>query len=456
MAKDSSGLPPRNVIFTAVIAALGGLLFGYDTGIISGALLFIRPDFELGSFEAGLVVSAVTLGAIFGALAAGQLADTYGRRRMILIAAVLFTIGSVACAFAPGTIVLVVARLALGLAIGLASATAPVYISEIAPKEWRGRMVTLFQLAITVGILLANIVALALSESKDWRLMLGLGAIPAVALGIGMFKMPRSPRWLVMIGELDEARTELRTLRGDEAEADAEIEQIREDLEADEKAGGNFRDLLQPVVKAALVVGIGLAVLQQVTGINTVIYYAPTIFQNAGIDSASTAILASVGVTLVNVLVTIYSLRLLDRHGRKTLLFIGVSGMVLSLLALGLAFQLDGDAKSIISIVSLVAYIASFAFSLGPIFWLLNAEIYPQSVRGRASGVGTMANWTANFAVSLTFLPLIAALGNTPTFWLYAVIGMVTLWFVKAFVPETKGRTLEEIEGEFRRRSVRT
>jgi len=444
---------PRNVVLTAVVAALGGLLFGYDTGVISGALLFIQQDFTLTAFEKGLVVSAVTLGAIFGAAGAGQLADRYGRRMMILAAAAIFIAGSLVSAVAPSAVVLVIARLGVGVAIGLASATAPVYISEIAPKEFRGRMVTLFQLAITVGILLANIVDLALSPSEAWRWMLGLGAIPAIGLAIGMARMPRSPRWLVMIGELDEARTELRMLRGTDDAADTEMEEIELELEREAAAGG-WKDLLAPATKAALIVGIGLAVLQQVTGINTVIYYAPTIFQLAGIDGATSAIFASVGVTAINVTTTVAALWLINLYGRKSLLYAGVSGMVVALSALGFAFTMDGGSgEATIAVISLCVYIACFAFSLGPIFWLLNAEIYPQNVRGRASGVGTMGNWTANFAVSLTFLPLLQALGNSATFFLYAGIGVVTLIFVRALVPETKGRSLEEIEGIFRKRA---
>jgi sugar porter (SP) family MFS transporter len=444
----------RNVFLTATIAGLGGLLFGYDTGVIAGALLFVEHDFHLSSFESGMVVAAVPVGAIFGALIAGGLADRYGRRRMILIAAVVFILGAVASGLAPGTVVLVIARVIIGGAIGLASAACPVYISEVAPPEFRGRLVTLFQLAVTIGILVAYLVGLALAGAKDWRLMLALGATPALVLGIGMWYMPQSPRWLVMIGEPDEARSTLRYLRGKghEEALEDELQEIRASLT--QQAGG-YRELLHPVVRAALIVGVGLAILQQITGINTVIYYAPKIVQEAGIGSDSSAILASVGVGVVNVGFTVFSFWLLNRFGRRGLLMAGVGGMVIALAGLGLSFEISGssDVKVVLAVLCLMVFVASFAISLGPIFWLLNAEIYPLRLRSKAAGIGTMANWLFNFIVSLTFLTLLVALGQSGTFFLYAGIGVLTLIFVYFLVPETKGKTLEDIEEGWRKRA---
>jgi sugar porter (SP) family MFS transporter len=440
----------RNVVLTAAIAGLGGLLFGYDTGVIAGALLFIKTDFDLGSFTQGLVVAAVPIGAVAGAAIAGPAADTYGRRLMILIAAAVFIVGALASAAAPGVEVLVVARIVIGVAIGLASAAAPVYISEVAPPESRGRLVSFFQLAVTIGILVAYLVSLAFDASESWRWMLGLGCVPALALGFGMLRMPQSPRWLVMHGDNFAARATLAKIRVDDPDTiDRELEEIEESLEVEHP--GSWRDLLEPAVKAALVVGVGLAILQQVTGINTVIYYAPTIVEYTGIGSSSASILASIGVGVVNVAATILALYLLDRAGRRTLLMIGVSGMVIGLTALGAAF-LGGGASTLATIVaigSLMLYVAAFAISLGPIFWLLNAEIYPLAVRSKAAALGTMANWTFNFIVSLTFLLLIDSLGKTGAFWLYAAIGLFTLAFCWKLVPETKGKQLEEIESYF-------
>jgi len=442
----------RNVVMTAAIAGLGGLLFGYDTGVIAGALLFITPDFGLSSLESGLVVAAVPIGAVLGAGAAGRLSDIYGRRLLILISAGVFVTGSLICAAAPGVEVLVIARVILGIAIGLASATAPVYISEVAPPDIRGRLVTFFQLAVTIGIVVAYLVGLAFDPIEGWRWMLGLGAVPAFALGIGMLRMPQSPRWLVMAGRDFEARATLARLRsGDPETIEQEIIEIKDEVAA---KPGTWRDLGRPVVRAALVVGVGLAILQQITGINTVIYYAPTIVQFTGVDSSSAAILASVAVGLVNVAMTLVAIRLLDRAGRRPLLLVGTAIMGAALVALALVFiaGAGSTAGSLVAIGSLMAYVAAFAFSLGPIFWLLNAEIYPLEVRSKAAAAGTMANWFFNFLVSLTFLSLIDALGRGGAFLFYAAMCAFTFWFCRRLVPETKGKHLEEITAIFEQR----
>ena len=443
----------RNVILTAAIAGLGGLLFGYDTGIIASAMLFIRTDLDLSSFEQGVVVAAVPIGAAFGALAAGPMSDKYGRRLVIIVSAFVFIAGAIGSALSDSVGVLTFSRVVIGVAIGFASAVAPVYISEMAPPDIRGRLVTLFQLAVTIGILVAYLVGLALNSSGDWRLMLGLGAVPALLLAGGMIKMPQSPRWLVMSGQEYKARATLQRIRaGGEHEIDIEIEEI-EDQVGEEP--GRWNELKTPMMRAALTVGVGLAILQQVTGINTVIYYAPTIVEYTGIDSSSSAILASIGVGIVNVGMTIVAIRLLDRAGRRPLLLFGVAGMSLSLFTLGLAFQL-GDETTITSVVaigSLMLFVASFAISLGPIFWLINSEIYPLRTRSKAAALGTFANWIFNFAVSLTFLLLIDALGQSGAFWLYAAIGVVTWVFCAKLVPETKGKRLEEIEAVFAERA---
>ncbi len=385
------------MVLTAAIAGLGGLLFGYDTGIIAGALLFIKQDFDLDSFAQGVVVAAVPIGAIAGAAIAGPAADTHGRRLMILLAAAVFIVGALGSGAAPNVEVLVIARIVIGVAIGL-------------------------------------------------------GCVPALALAFGMLRMPQSPRWLVMSGDDFAARAVLAKIRVDDPDTiDLELEEIKESL--DDKPGA-WSELLRPVVKAALFVGVGLAILQQVTGINTVIYYAPTIVEFTGVDSSAGSILAAVGVGVINVGMTVLALRLLDRAGRRTLLMIGVSGMAISLFALGAAFIGGGGSTlaSVVAIVSLMTYVASFAISLGPIFWLINAEIYPLSVRSKAAGLGTMANWTFNFIVSLTFLLLIEAAGRSGAFWIYGGIGVLTLWFCWKFVPETKGKHLEDIQAEFQAR----
>ena len=449
----------RNVGIVAAIAGLAGLLFGYDTGIIASALLQIEPDFGISGFAAGAVVGAVPLGAVAGAWLSSKYGDRFGRKRLIIASAIIFIIGAVTSGLAPEEYTLFVSRLVIGVAIGVASAVAPVYISEVAPPDRRGSLVTFFQLAVTIGILVAYLVGLAFADVTDgWRWMLGLGAIPALALAAGVSYLPQSPRWLVMRGRHDDAVKALSRVRfgGDDTIKD-EVAEIEEGTKQEQ---GSWRDLLVPAVKAALLIGVGLAILQQITGINTVIYYAPTILQEAGFESNSAAILASLSVGIVNVIMTVVALKLLDRTGRRELLFIGVTGMSVSLFVLGCVFipAAIGTAGSVIAILALMVFVSSFAISLGPIFWLMNAEIYPLNVRSKAASVGTMTNWLFNFFVSLTFLPLIDAFGNVFTngqvgaFWLYGAIGLVTLWFCWKFVPETKNKTLEQIESIFKRR----
>lgn len=455
MSGDRQAHAYRNVIVTAATAGLAGLLFGYDTGVIAGALLQITPHFGLDSFASGLVVAAVPIGAVLGAWIASSRADRFGRRNLILTSGIIFILGAIISAISPETWILVVSRVVIGVAIGVASAVAPVYISEIAPPDIRGRLVTFFQLAVTVGILVAYLVGLAFADAHEgWRWMLGLGALPAVALVIGIARLPSSPRWLLMVGREEDARAALKRVRTEgPEEIELEIKEIEASMNIHE---GSWKDLLAPAVKAALVVGIGLAVLQQITGINTVIYYAPTIIQATGIDSDFSSILASLGVGVINVLMTVVALRLLDSKGRRELLFVGVSGISLSLFLLGLAFLIGADKTfaTVMAIGSLMLFVSSFAISLGPIFWLLNAEIYPLSVRSKAASAGTMTNWFFNFVVSLTFLPLIDLLSQTGAFWFYGAIGLVTLWFCWRFVPETKGRSLEQVNDIFERRAT--
>ena len=444
----------RNVTITAAIAGLAGLLFGYDTGIVAGALLTITPEFGLNSLQAGLVVGAVPIGAVGGAWFASYGADKYGRRTLILISAAIFIAGAVVSAIAPDSFILIVSRVVIGAGIGVASAVAPVYISEVAPADMRGGLVTFFQLAVTIGILVAYLVGLAFTDlNEGWRWMLGLGAVPALILAIGILRLPHSPRWLMMQDDTEGAKSALEKVRPAGPEAiDLEIQQIRDSTGPDTS---RWSDLKAPAVKAALLVGIGLAVLQQITGIYTVIYYAPTIIQSTGVDSASSAILASLGVGIINVFMTVVAMRLLDRVGRRTLLFIGVTGMSVSLFALGLAFinGMPETVSTVMAIGSLMLFVSSFAISLGPIFWLLNAEVYPLAVRGKAAAAGTMTNWFFNFLVSVTFLSLIELLTETGAFWLYGSIGLVTLWFCWKFVPETKGKTLEQVDAIFERRA---
>jgi sugar porter (SP) family MFS transporter len=444
--------------------ALGGLLFGYDTGVISGALLFIPNSFKLSTFLQGAIVAGLLLGAMVGAACAGRLSDRLGRRRLIMIAAVIFTVGSLLAAFAPTVGILVAARFIIGLAVGSAALVVPLYLSEIAPTEVRGAIASLNQLMIVSGILVAFIVNAILASSGDWRLMLGLAAVPSTVLLVGMFFMPETPRYLVHTGEEEAAHEVLEDLPGDERPQER-IEEIRE-VDNEEQGVTGLRGLLQAKwVRPALLVATGLAVFQQFVGINTIIYYAPTTLTNVGFAKTS-AIYANLIIGVINVGMTVIAIKLIDRVGRKPMLLAGVAGMALSLLVLGVSLSAlptphhPGDPAAVITLVCLATFIASFAATWGPVVWVMIPEVLPLSVRGTAMGVAVFGNWAANFAVSQTFPALLKGLGPGPVFLGYAGLGILAGLFVMAFVTETKGRSLEEIEadlqsgGKRRRRSA--
>ena len=438
------------VYIAASFAALGGLLFGYDTGVISGALIFIKREFGLTTTAEEIVVSGVLLGATLGAIVGGKAADLFGRRRVLLVTAAIFGIGALASAVAPSPTILIVSRVVLGLAIGLASTNVPVYLSEVAPPHARGWVVSLFQLAVTVGIVVAYLTDYAFAGIEGWRWMLGLAVAPALVFGTGMFFLPETPRWLIRGGHHEVAHRVLVRIR-ELPDVNIEIEEIKASL-AQQAESGHWTDLLRRQVRPALFVGLGLAVFQQITGINTVIYYAPKILQTAGFNSASGAILATVGVGVVNVAMTIIAMFLVDRAGRRPLLLVGIAGMIITLGVLGLSFRHPSGQLAWIAVICLMGYVASFAISLGPIFWLLIAEIYPLKIRGLAEGTAATFNWASNLIVSLTFLTLVEKLGASSTFLLYAVASVASWFFAYCFVPETKGRSLEQIEAFWRAR----
>ena len=428
------------------IAALGGLLFGYDTGVISSALLFIKQDFHLTTGGESLVAAIVLLGAMLGAGVAGDVSDRFGRRWVIFATALLFIAGSLLCALAPGEAVLMAGRFAVGAAIGIASMLTPLYLAEVSPAASRGAVTSLNQLCITLGILVSYLVGYAFSgEAGGWRWMLGLGAVPGAVLAAGMLALPESPRWLAGKGRMDDARAALQRLRGG-ADIEAEVKQLRADLQREGPKTAPWSALLAPGLRPALIVGAGLAAFQQITGINTVIYFAPQIFQAAGLSSDSVAILATAGVGAVNVALTLVSIWLVDRAGRRPLLIVGQIGMAVCLIALAAAFLYGGAAG--ITVAALAAYVAFFAIGLGPVFWVLIAEIFPLKVRARAMSVATIANWGFNLLVTISFLGLVEKLGRPGAFGLYAALTVAGLVFTLRFVPETKGRSLEEIEAD--------
>jgi sugar porter (SP) family MFS transporter len=438
------------VIIAATISALGGLLFGYDTGVISGAILFIKKTFALGGSMQELVVSAVLWGTVVGAATGGWLADRFGRKTTLLIAASLFIGGAIWTALVPSVGWLIAGRIIVGFGIGVASLTAPMYISEVSPARYRGRLVTFNQLAVTVGIVISYLVDYAHSGIGARRWMLALATVPAAALLLGMLVSPSSPRWLLMQGKNDKAQETLVRIR-DKKDVSSEIKEIK--ISVEKQKSSSWNELFLPQVRTALIVGIGLALLQQFTGINTVIYYAPTIFQFAGFQTSGASIFVSILVGIVNVAFTLVALFLLDFSGRRPLLLIGNAVMVIALAILGAAFEFASSAGNLlgyIAVGSLMLYVAGFAIGLGPVFWLMIAEIYPLRIRGKAMSVATVGNWGANLTVAVTFLTLTASIGRAWTFWVYMFIGIGSWFFAYFFVPETKGRTLEQIEAHWR------
>jgi len=446
------------LLLVGAVIMMAGLLFGYDQGVISGALDGIQKSFGASTTMIQIITSWVTLGALVGALVAGVLADKIGRRFTILLAAILFTIGALLEALAPGTTVLVIGRLVVGFGVGVASVAAPLYAAEQAPTRLRGRFVSMYQLAITIGIFIAYLVDQALINNDMWRVMLGVSAVPAILLFVVMLPMPDSPRWFVKVGRREDAIKALEKVRPD-VDAIAEINDIEKAAQEDDANKATWAEVFSKKLRKPLMIGIGLAVFQQITGINAIIYYANKIFAQAGFatpqDQAAATTWAIGGV---NVLATFIAVAYVDRFGRRPLLLAGLVGMSSALITVGISFHFMDNADTsgagaggpttagIITLVALVVFIASFAFSLGPVVWTVINEIFPNRVRGRAVAVATAVNWGSAWLVSQFFLTLIDSIGNSATFYLFGAFSVIAFIWIWKTVPETKGRTLEEIQ----------
>ncbi|HBH06000.1 MAG TPA: MFS transporter [Flavobacteriales bacterium] len=507
------------VTMVALIVALGGLLMGFDASVISGVVKFIEPQFNLTKLELGWSVASLTLTATLAMLVAGPLSDRIGRRRVLRYAAILYAISAIGSAMAPSFLFLVIARMIGGFGVGASLILAPMYIAEISPPEIRGRMVSFNQLNIVIGISLAfftNYLILRFGKSDanwaialkfdeyNWRWMLGLETLPAILYFLGLFFVPRSPRWLIMKGQLDEALETMKQFSSANA-AEKQVVQIKKSLETDQETS-TFKDLLHPSLKLVLTIGVVVAILQQITGINSVFFYAPMIFEQSGIGTDASFVQAIL-VGLVNLVFTVLAMLIIDKFGRKPLLIIGVSGIVVAMSLLSYGFgtatytltpksiidlpqeidrvqlapvidktytsdvafkeamqgalgkdkantykseltQASITMNSWLILISILGFVASFAISLGPVMWVLFSELFPNTIRGVAISFVGLINSAVSFLVQWVFPWELDVLGSSTTFMIYGVFALLGLIFILRVIPETKGKTLEELEAQ--------
>lgn len=451
-----------HLVFVCFIAALGGFLFGFDTAVISGVVGFVKGEFSMSAAREGWFVSSALLGCIIGVAIAGKLADSYGRKKVLLLSALFFTVSAAGCMLAKEEFWLISYRFVGGMGIGVASMVSPLYISEFSPPNLRGRMVTLYQLAITIGILSAyfsNAALLKLSTEGEfqgngfftwiinehvWRSMLGMGLLPALVFLICLFFIPESPRWLVMRGREAKAQQLLAKIN-DEQIVQQEMESIKDSFVNEQ---GGMKELFSPVYRTALIIGILLPFLSQVSGINAVIYYGPRILDEAGFTLGN-AFGGQVTIGIINVIFTFVAIFTVDKWGRRPLLYLGVSLAIIALVTIGLLFHFNVIQGPWI-LLFILLYIASFAFSFGPVCWVIIGEIFPTSIRGRAMALGTLALWVANFFIGQLTPMMLDGIGPAGTFWLFALLCSPSLWLTWKLIPETKGRSLEEIESHWK------
>ena len=433
----------------AIIGSVAGFLFGYDEGIIAGSLDLVKNHFDLTPTHIGVMASALPFGALFGSMLIGafmasQGVKRFGRRSLLSFAGFLFFFGALGAGFAHSIMILIVSRLVLGLAIGMASVMTPLYLAETAAVEARGAVVAIYQLAMTIGIVCSYSVNYLLIEHHAWRAMFASSALPALILSIGILFLPESPRWLCSIGRREEASKALKKLRKSQS-IEHELKNIEMTL-ANEPQKGGWLLLFKKPLLPVLMLGTALFCLQQLSGINVIIYFAPEIFKNLGLNNTTGQILATMGIGLVNLLVTVIAILYVDKIGRRKLLLIGFAGTCLSLLALSL-FSLNQVAwLPYLSVICLTVYIFSFAISVGPIPHIAMAEIFPLHVRGAGMGITAMSNWTFNTVVIFSFPLLQKMLGIEYTFALYAMICFLGLIYTYFYMPETKNISLEQIE----------
>jgi len=440
----------------AVIATFGGLLFGYDTGVINGALEPMQDSLGLTPTTEGIMVSAILIGAALGAFTIGRVSDAMGRKRTINTLAILFFVAAVACVVAPTWEFLTVARFFLGIAVGGASVTVPVFLAELAPTEQRGGIVSRNELAIVSGQLAAftinAIIGTVWGEHDEvWRYMLAVAALPAIALFIGMMRVPESPRWLLAKGREADALAVLQQIR-DPERAKAEMAEVRElaHQEAESKSAKLADLVAEPWLRKILFIGIGLAVAQQLTGINSIMYYGTQVLQESGFSQQG-ALIANVGSGIIAVAAMLVALRIINKVGRRTMLMAGFAGVTLFHLLIGLSSLLipEGMTRAVVVLVFVIGFVGTMQGTIGPLVWLMLSEIFPLKLRGVGMGLTVLILWMTNFVVSLFFPILVAGVGISSTFFLFAVLNAASLLFAATKVPETNGRSLEQLEEDF-------
>jgi sugar porter (SP) family MFS transporter len=446
----------RSRVSTRRVYALGALaavLFGYDNGIIGAALLFIPRDLPLAPWQIGAVVSAMTLGAMLGSLSSGSPADRYGRQRILLASGVVFIVAALGTGLAPTVTALILFRFILGVAIGIASVMVPLYLAEMAPAHDRGAITSLNQYMIIVGGVLASAVGFGLAFVGSWRWMLLIGVFPAVVLVVGIFTMPDTPRSLIRRGRVGDARTVLVGLRGDVAEAERELAEITA-LERQERNTPGRALLTAPWVRRLLLLGALLAIFQQITGINAIVYYGPTILTDFGVSKTITLLFFLLnGLVNIGTIALVVRSKVVDRRGRKPVLLAGLAGMSASLFAVGAAVLILPDKSTALFVIAMAAFVVItniFSATWGPVLWVMLAEIFPLAIRGAAMAIATLFNWLANFIVVQTFPSFATHAGIDTAFIVFAVVGVVLFPIVWWIVPETKERSLESLEAAFR------
>ncbi|SEP47484.1 sugar porter family MFS transporter [Amycolatopsis saalfeldensis] len=454
MTQTAAARRPINRTTLYFFGALGGILFGYDLGVISGVLPFIGKAWSLTGWDKGVITASLSVGAIVGALFSSRLNEKLGRRRTIMVAAVIVIVGTVAASVSPTFALLIISRLVIGVGIGFSSSTVPTYLSELAPARLRGAMGALNQIFIVLGILIAFLVSYGLGPSGNWRLMFAGAVVPAVILLVGLIFLPETPRWLLAKGQEDAARSVLISSHGSSVNVDEEIGTIREVIRLDtESAKTRFRDLVTPMVRPMLVVGLLLAIGQQFSGVNAVNAYFPTMLIGLGFATQA-ALLSGVLLGVTKFLFTAWVVFVVDRWGRKPLLLIGNVIMVITLIAAGLVVYLvhDTSTKGILMLVAMVLYLVGYELGWGAVVWVMMAEVFPLKVRAAGMGISSVVLWAATGIISAIF-PIIAdpgALGIGGSMFLFAGINVVLFGLTKWLVPETKGRTLEQIELDLR------